>query len=265
MRAPTARGSGRRTAIVTGAGSGIGRAIAHRLARDGLAVLVADRSRRRAVRVKDELRADGAEAEAQGCDVTDEGAVDDLVARVQDWSGRVDVLVNNAGIAEPQASFEDQDPALWDSVIGVSLHGTRRCSLTVGERFMLPAAGGRIINIASVAGMVGLPTMHAYSAAKAAVIMFTRTLACDWARHGVTVNAIAPGYVNTPPVAALAPRGELDIEQLQRRIPVGRLGEPEEVAHATAFLAHPTSAYVTGVVLPVDGGWTAFGGAGAAR
>ncbi|MBC3191854.1 SDR family oxidoreductase [Pseudonocardia sp. C8] len=254
-----------RTALVTGAGSGIGRAVARRLARDGLTVLVTDRSPQAARHVRDEIAADGGDASAHVCDVTDETDVRALAGSVADRAGRVDVLVNNAGLAERPSTFEDQRPEIWDRVLAVSLHGTRICSREFGTRFMLPTGRGRIVNITSVAGLVGVPRMHAYSAAKAAVAMFTRTLACDWARHGVTVNAVAPGYVDTPPVAALAATGDLDVARLRARVPVGRLGSGADIAHAAAFLAHPDSGYLTGVVLPVDGGWTAFGDAGDAH
>jgi NAD(P)-dependent dehydrogenase (short-subunit alcohol dehydrogenase family) len=253
-----------RVAVVTGAGTGIGRAIAHAFARDGLRVVVNDLRSEHALAVCEEIRAEGGHAQPHAGDISDEQAVASLSDTTRAWGGRADVLVNNAAVGERAIPIEDQDPTKWERVIAVSLRGPYLCSRRIGADFMIPAGFGRIVNISSVIGLVGHPMMHAYASAKAGVIMFTKTLATEWARYGITVNAIAPGYIETEFVKDLIARNRYDGDALRRRIPAGRLGATEDIARATSFLAAPETGYVTGVTLPVDGGWTAFGGAGPA-
>ena len=178
--------------------------------------------------------------------------------------GRIDVLVNNAGIGDQGGSTLEQNAEAFDRVLAVHLRGTFLLSQAVG-RVMLqatPQAGGvrgSIVNLGSIASTIGLPARKAYSAAKAGVLGMTRALACEWARSGIRVNAVAPGYVNTALVADLNRRGMLDGKGIAQRTPLGRMAEPAEIAEAICFLASPKASYITGIVLPVDGGWTAFG------
>jgi NAD(P)-dependent dehydrogenase (short-subunit alcohol dehydrogenase family) len=248
-------------AIVTGAADGIGWATVQALARDGYAVALLD------------LRADAVQARAAelgtqhlglACDVTSEAAVTQSVTAVQARFGRVDVLVNNAGIGDQTGSTLEQNAAAFDRVLAVHLRGSFLMSQAVG-RVMLQAvpqpggARGAIVNLGSIASTIGLPTRNAYSAAKAGVLGLTRALACEWARSGIRVNAVAPGYVNTALVADLHRKGMLDGKGIAHRTPLGRMAEPAEIAEAICFLASPKASYITGIVLPVDGGWTAFG------
>ncbi|KXF50715.1 hypothetical protein AXA44_18225 [Rhodococcus sp. SC4] len=249
-------------AVVTGAGEGIGRAIAHQLASDGLRIVVNDLHEDRAEAVRTEIEDAGGSAVLHAGDVSDRGDVERLSATVRDWAGRVDVLVNNAGIALPKVPTENQDVDRWQKEIDVLLRGPYLCSRQIGTDFMLPARFGRIVNIASIVGMVGFPMVNAYGPAKAGVVMLTKTLGAEWARHGVTVNAVAPGYIATTAVRGLCDKGKLDGAALRRRIPLGKLGTPEDIARTVSFLASPQSSYITGITVPVDGGWTAFGAAG---
>ncbi|MFM2036901.1 MAG: hypothetical protein RL459_2166 [Pseudomonadota bacterium] len=250
-----------RIAVVTGAADGIGWATAQALAREGAQVALLD------------LRADAVQARAAemgsahcalACDVTDEHSVAATVQAIGARFGRVDVLVNNAGIGDQTGSTVDQNAAAFDRVLAVHLRGTFLMSQAVA-RMMLQAdvpsgqQRGAIVNLGSIASTIGLPTRNAYSAAKAGVLGMTRAMASEWARSGIRVNAVAPGYVNTALVADLNRKGMLDAKGIAHRTPLGRMAEPAEIAEAILFLASPQASYITGIVLPVDGGWTCFG------
>lgn len=248
-------------AIVTGAANGIGWATAQALAREGYRVALLDQ---KAEAVQARAATLGATYLDLACDVTSEPAVTQAVAAVQARFGRIDVLVNNAGIGDQGGYTLEQNAEAFDRVLAVHLRGTFLMSQAVG-RVMLQAAPqvggtrGSIVNLGSIASTIGLPTRNAYSAAKAGVLGMTRALACEWARSGIRVNAVAPGYVNTALVADLSRRGMLDGKGIAHRTPLGRMAEPAEIAEAICFLASPKASYITGIVLPVDGGWTAFG------
>lgn len=249
-------------AVVTGAGSGIGRVTALRLAEAGYAVVVNDLLQARANAVAEEVRGAGGQALAHAGDVTVEKTVAGLAEVARRWRGRVDVLVNNAGKADTVTPTAEQAVDTWQHVVDVCLRSAYLCSRQVAGDFMLPQRSGRIVNIASIAGVVGLPMRNAYSAAKAGLLMMTRTMACEWAQQGITVNAVAPGYIRTPMLQELVDAGRVDEAVLRRRIPAGELGDPGDVASVVLFLASDAARYVTGVSLPVDGGWCAFGAAG---
>ncbi|MCQ4208690.1 SDR family NAD(P)-dependent oxidoreductase [Streptomyces longispororuber] len=238
--------------LVTAAGRGIGAAVARRLAEEGGRVLVTDIDLAAAEKVAAEIREQGGEAREFRCDVGDRASVEAAVAHAVDTFDRLDVLVNNAYSCHPDAPlFEDEDDEVWARDLDLTLTGAYRCS-----RAALPhlAASGRgaVVNIGSVNGIQDFGN-HAYSAAKAGLISLTRTLAGHAGPRGVRVNLVAPGTVRT---GVWADQGR-NPDSVARLYPLGRVGEPEDIAAAVAFLASRDAAWVTGTVLPVDGGVTA--------
>ena len=247
-----------RGVLVTGGADGIGWAIARGFAAAGDRVALLDLDGGRAEARAAEL---GAGHLGMGGDVTDEAAVKAAVARAVAAFGSLEVAVNNAGIGDNPAPTLEQDIGRFRRVLSVHLDGTFLVSREAA-RHMLPRRRGAIVNVASIAALAGIPGRNAYGGAKAGIAAMTRAMACEWAGQGVRVNAVAPGYVATELVARLAAEGALDVGAIRRRIPMGALGAPEAIADAVVFLASDAARYVTGVVLPVDGGWSAFGAAG---
>ena len=235
-------------ALVTGASRGIGASIARELAQAGAKVVVNYASSPAAAEaVVAEIQAAGGQAWAHQANVAEEEQVEAMVKAVLEKEGRLDVLVNNAGIPRDGLLMR-MKRADWQSVIDLNLSGVFLCTRAV-SRAMLKARSGRIINITSVVGLMGNPGQANYSAAKAGVIGLTRSSAAEFASRGVTVNAVAPGFIESDMTA------ELDKEPILKAIPLGRMGQPSEVASAVRFLAaDPAAAYMTGQVLQVDGG-----------
>ncbi len=237
-------------AIVTGAGRGIGHAIALRLAQEGARVASVSRSEENAKKTADEINAMRADsAKAYAVDVADHAAVQKIGAQILEEFGRVDVLVNNAGVTRDglsmRMSMED-----WDTVLDTNLKGAFNFSQAV-MRSMIKQRSGRIINISSVSGLTGNAGQANYSASKAGLIGLTKTLARELASRGITVNAVAPGFIVTDMTGGLSDEVK---QAIMAKIPLAKLGQPEDIAAAVAFLASAEANYVTGQVLTVDGG-----------
>ncbi len=238
------------TAIVTGAGRGIGQAIALRLAAEGAKVAVVSRTEANSARTADQLNAQNPDtARAYSVDVADHPAVQELVATIVKDFGRVDILVNNAGVTRDGLSMrmplED-----WNVVIDTNLRGAFSFIQSV-ERTMIKQRSGRIINIASVSGLMGNAGQANYAASKAGLIGLTKSIAREVASRGITVNAVAPGFITTDMTDVLSD----DVKgAVTKQIPLARFGTPEDIAAAVAFLASPEAGYITGQTLTVDGG-----------
>jgi len=245
--------------LITGGGKGIGRAAAFLFAACGADVAIGDidlesaqdtvnkvqqQAGRRAVALRANV------AEAAEC----QSMVDETVAAL----GRLDVLINNAGISHPMASVE-MTPEVWNRIIGVDLSGVFFASQAAATQ-MIKQGGGAIVSLSSIAGRVGFAGRAPYGAAKAGVIALTKILAVEWAEFNIRVNAVAPGYISTELVETNVARGLVDIAGVTRRTPLKRLGTPDEVASVLVLLASDQMSYVTGETVGIDGGWVAYGG-----
>jgi NAD(P)-dependent dehydrogenase (short-subunit alcohol dehydrogenase family) len=247
-----------KTAIVTGGGRGLGQYMAEALSDAGANVVLCSRKKEALEEVKAEIEGRGGKALALACDVTDPEDVEKVVAETEEAFGAIDILVNNSG-ATWGAPAEEMPLEKFDLVVRVNLRGTFLMSQTVGRRMIERGEGGRIINISSVAGIVGgdpdyMQTIG-YNSSKGAVISMTRDLATSWARHGINVNAIAPGWFPTKMSGGLIEQFE---DRMLEGIPMHRFGNPEDIKGVVLFLASPAANYVTGQTVVVDGGATAW-------
>lgn len=245
-------------AAVTGGAGGIGRAIARHLAGAGATIAVLDLDRDRAIATADEVAATtGARAMGVATDVADATSVRAAVAEVEAGLGSVSILVNNAGI-DRIGPFVDSTEEEWDLLLQVNLRGTITCSRAVLDG-MIHRGSGRIVNLASDAGRVGSSGETVYAATKGGVIAFTKSLAREVARHGITVNSVCPGPTDTALLDQVAAHSQKLYDSLARAIPMRRIGRPDDIAPAVTFLASPGAAYITGQTLSVSGGLTMSG------
>jgi NAD(P)-dependent dehydrogenase (short-subunit alcohol dehydrogenase family) len=248
-----------RVALVTGAGRGLGRAMAIALASAGADLALCDVLRADLEAVVAEIRALGRRALPLEADVAAGAQVESMVAQVATELGRLDILVNNAGVTSGSA-FEELSEEDWGRVLRVNLDGLFHCSKWAARQLIRQGGGGSIVNIASISGLVGNRggnNSH-YCASKGGVIALTRSLAVEWARHKIRVNAIAPGYFVTPMTDRLKERDPNFYQELIGRVPLGRFGHDADVAGAVVFLASEASAFVSGHILVVDGAYTAW-------
>jgi len=251
----------RPVAVITGAAAGIGWATAKTFAFRGWSVALLDLD---ASQVDARARELGESHLGLPCDVTDPLAVRATISEVIARRYRIDALINNAGIGDQAGSTLDQSVEVFDRVLSVHLRGSFLLSQAVLDcmrRQERDSRGcrGAIVNIGSIASFGGIPGRNAYSAAKAGILGMTRSMAVEWARQGIRVNAVAPGYVATALVMALASKKAVDTQAIAGRTPLGRLAEPDEIAEAIVFLASPAASYITGATLSVDGGWSSLG------
>ena len=248
-----------RIALVTGAGRGIGEAIAHAFAAAGADVVLVDRNSESVRRVASAIAGTPVEL-----DISNEAMVREVVSGIETRQGPIDILVNCAGVLQNTEPPETLTMSTWDRIVNVHLRGSYMMSAFVGAR-MAKRRRGNIVNIASVAGMRSAP-LHAYAPAKAALISLTECLAAEWGRAGVRVNAVAPGFVTTPGVERGFESGMLDRQVFADTSALGRLVKPDEIAAGVLFLASDMASAITGVTLPIDAGflvathWAAYGG-----
>jgi 2-deoxy-D-gluconate 3-dehydrogenase len=256
MQLPSMRVDGK-IALVTGAGSGLGQAIACGLAQAGADVAVTEQPGRESAAAETvaAVEAVGRRAGAWALDVTRLPSITEVVAQVVERFGRIDLLVNNAGINVPRLALEVSEED-WDRVVDVNLKGAFFMAQAVAKKALLPQGGGKVINIVSQNGVVGMHHRAAYCSSKAGLVNLTRVLALEWAQYRINVNAVGPTFIDTPLTRPMFADPAFRDEVL-RNIPLGRIGRPEDVVGAVVFLASPAADMVTGHTLLVDGGWTA--------
>ena len=243
--------------LVTGGASGIGRATVNRLALDGAHVVVADRQVELAGEVVAEVKKAGGSAEVCELDVAQEGAAAAAVTAIVAAHGRLDGAFNNAGIVGPTVKLLDIDPAEWARVLAVNLTGIFSCVQAEIRQMIQQESGGSIVNTASICGLVALPHAAAYNSAKHGVVGLTKSAAIEYGPKNIRVNAVCPGFIDTPMLAQGAGASKEVLDGVIQSLPIRRIAEAGEVADVVAWLLSAQSSYVTGVAMPIDGGWTA--------
>jgi NAD(P)-dependent dehydrogenase (short-subunit alcohol dehydrogenase family) len=247
-----------KVAVVTGASRGIGEAIAIALADDGADVAVLARTQPDLDKTAAEVRESGRKAHVVVCDVASSASVEAGFEGVWEAFGRIDILVNNAGSRQNFKTIDELPEDEWDAVVDVNLKGTFLCSREAA-RLMMRNGGGAVVNVASIAGPVAFPRIGAYCAAKAGVVALTKVMAAEWAEHHIRVNAVAPGWIESPMNIELRtePKNVEMFAHLRNQTFLKRFGRPREVADVVTFLASPAASYIDGEVIFIDGGWTA--------
>jgi 3-oxoacyl-[acyl-carrier protein] reductase len=248
-----------KTALITGASKGIGKGIAERFAEEGAKVVIASRSLTALNEVKKELNGKGYEdVLAHPVDVRDPDSVEAMVEMTVSYFGRLDIMVNNAGVSMigPSESLSTKD---WCFAIETDLYGVFFGCQSAANRMIRQKGGGCIINISSIYGELAAPGRAAYCASKAGVNMLTKVLAAEWSKNGIRVNAIAPGYIRTDLMQRAIDQGLMQLEPLIRRTPQRRIGEVVDIAELAVYLASDLSSFMTGTIVVMDGGWSAYG------
>ncbi len=246
-----------KVAVITGGSSGIGLAVAKRFAIEGAKLAINGRDADKAKKAVEEIKKEGGEAIAIIGDVSDADQVRKNVSQVMDHYGRIDILINNAGIAIPRPAHE-VDFRDWDYEIGVNLSGVFYWAHTVVNESMIPNKSGVIVNVSSMAGFAAVPNQVAYVASKHGVVGLTKSMAIEWGKYNIRVNCLCPGLTNTPLVEAVAKKEPERMEIRKKRIPLGRVCTPEEQANAVLFLVSDEASYVSGLIMNVDGGTEAL-------
>jgi NAD(P)-dependent dehydrogenase (short-subunit alcohol dehydrogenase family) len=248
-----------KTALITGAGRGIGQATAILFAREGADVVATDLDLSKTEDTVAGVKKTGRKAVAIAADLSKPDELYAMVDKAINAFEGIDILVNNAGVGKvPAPTFALKDLEAWDKVMAVNVRATFLCSQRVAH-WMTTHNGGKIVNLASQTGIAGVPNINAYGPSKAAVINMTRSLAVEWAKYKINVNCVAPCWTRTPRLDNAIKNGFASLEEIQKRCPMGRPAEPEEIAKAILFLASDDAGFITGVTLPVDGGWLAYG------
>ena len=246
--------------LITGGASGIGKASATLLAASGARGAGSDIDN---IGIQATVRELGNEHFGIEGDISNKNDVDKIIDAAHEALGNIDILINSAGVSDVIVPTIDQEFENWQRIIDINLTGTFLTCQAVAAG-MLARGDGNIVNVSSIAGLVGLPRRNAYTASKHGVAGITKTLAAEWGSGGIRVNAVAPGYVLTQMGAHLINDGKLDEKDLMRRTPLGRLATPDEISQAILFLTSPLASYINGAIIPVDGGYTAYGAAGSA-
>jgi NAD(P)-dependent dehydrogenase (short-subunit alcohol dehydrogenase family) len=247
-----------KVAVITGASKGIGKGIAMRYAEEGAAVVLASRSEDVLASIARQIQNAGGRALALTLDVRSADSVEDVVQKAVKEYGRLDIMVNNAGISMVQPS-EELKPEDWQRALETDLFGVFYGCQSAARQMIAQGNGGCIINLTSVYGLVAAPMRAAYCTSKAGANMLTKLLASEWASKNIRVNAIAPGYIRTELVQQLIDRGALPVGAIEKRTPQGRIGEVSDLLALAVLLASDESAFMTGSIVTVDGGWAAYG------
>jgi NAD(P)-dependent dehydrogenase (short-subunit alcohol dehydrogenase family) len=247
-----------KTIIVTGGGSGIGKAVCEYLASEGYAILAADLTVDSANQTAREIKVKGLVAEACKADIANAHDCAEMVSHAVHHFGRVDGLVNCAGISKPVDSLQSA-PADWERMVDIQLNGAFFAAQAVGQKLVAQGQGGAIVFISSTNAEAAFPRRAAYCAAKAGVAMLTKVLGIEWAQYNIRVNAVGPAYVETEMTLRNIAAGNVSREAIEKRIPLGRLCKPGDVANAVSFLLSEKASFITGQSLYVDGGWLAYG------
>ncbi len=247
-----------KVALVTGSGRGIGRAIALALAKEGSNVAVNAAHLSSAEETAEDIRKIGRKTIAIEADVSDEEEVRDMISKVINELGGIHILVNNAGVNLEIEPVLEQSLDKFDRMMSINVRGTYLCSKYAGE-WMVTNKIGKVINIASTAGMTGLEMRTGYGATKAAIINMTQSLANEWGKYNINVNSVSPGPTMTELFKSLVKQGRIDLAVYKRQTPLGKIAKPEDIANAVIFLASEEASHITGVNLPVEGGWMTRG------